>query len=209
MPALSWSAADAVFMFVMWAVMMVAMMLPSATPAIMLFERVSAQRIANGRSAAKTLVFAAGYLAVWSAFSLAATWLNWLLHTEGALTARMGHASQTIAALLLVAAGVFQWTPLKDTCLRHCRSPIGFLMSRWREGNTGALRMGFEHGVYCVGCCWLLMALLFALGIMNLAWIAILAVFVLIEKVAPRGEVIGRIAGAALIGWGGFLLASG
>lgn len=208
MPATTWSPADAAFMFVMWAVMMVAMMLPSATPAILLFERVCARRAVNGRASGRTAAFVAGYLAAWLSFSVAATWLNWFLHAEGVLTGIMGRTTQTVGALLLIAAGVFQFTPVKDMCLRHCRSPIGFLTARWREGNGGALRMGVEHGFYCVGCCWLLMALLFALGIMNLAWIAALAVFVLIEKVAPFGKVIGRMAGAALVVWGGFLLAS-
>lgn len=205
-PAMTWSQTDVYFMFIMWAVMMVAMMLPSATPAIMLFANVCRQRSAHSRPTANVATFVGGYLLVWFAFSVGATLINWILHTQGFLTFKMGHTNNIIGGTLLIAAGAFQWTPLKDVCLKHCRSPLSFLMSKWREGNLGALRMGIEHGTYCVGCCWLLMALLFALGIMNLAWIAVLSVFVLIEKIIPRGELFARTAGVALVAWGSFIL---
>jgi predicted metal-binding membrane protein len=140
-----------------------------------------------------------GYLLVWIGFSAVATPAQWGLHAAAVLSPMMASTSSILGGVLLVAAGVFQFTPLKRACLVRCRSPLNFLMSDWREGQWGTFVMGLKHGAYCVGCCWMLMALLFVAGVMNLFWVAAIAVFVLVEKVAPRGDLIGRFAGAALI----------
>lgn len=207
--SMDWSRTDFFYLFTMWCVMMIAMMLPSATPMILLFEKVGQRRVSQNRASVAPSVFMAGYLIVWLFFSLAATLLNWLFHGAGLMTSMMGQATPLVAGSLLIAAGIFQWTPLKHTCLTHCRSPIGFLTAQWQEGHTGALRMGIHHGVYCVGCCWLLMVLLFVLGVMNVVWIAVLAVFVLLEKVVPYGLLLSRLTGVALVVWGGIVLLTG
>lgn len=205
---MAWGLADFVFMLVMWSAMMVAMMLPSATPAVLLFARVGERRIEQHRARVAPIVFILGYLVAWAAFSLAATLLNWFLHSSGLLTSMMGRTMPLVSGALLIGAGIYQWTPAKHACLVHCRSPIGFLTAHWHEGRFGALRMGIHHGAYCVGCCWLLMGLLFVLGVMNLVWIAALTVFVLLEKVVPKGEWLGRVAGVGLMLWGITLIAS-
>ncbi|MDX1384687.1 MAG: DUF2182 domain-containing protein, partial [Thermoanaerobaculia bacterium] len=181
MPATgSWNAADFAFMFVMWAVMMVAMMLPSATPMILLFGHMMRRRQEHGRPFVPTALFVAGYLSAWVGFSALATLANWGLHAAGLLSSMMGSLTPLAGGLVLVLAGVFQWTPLKNACLSHCRSPMVYLSVHWREGRLGAWLTGLHHGVYCLGCCWLLMALLFVLGVMNIPWIAALTVFVLL-----------------------------
>lgn len=205
---MAWTAADFLFMFVMWAVMMFAMMLPSVTPTVMIYERVRAKREAAARPFVPTMSFVAGYLVAWIGFSLVATALNWWLHAEGSLSSMMGRVAPTVGGVLLIIAGLFQWTPVKDACLEHCRSPMGFLMAHWREGIVGALRMGLHHGAYCLGCCWLLMLLLFALGVMNLPWVAVLTVVVLAEKVLPYGRYLSRGLGLAMLVWGISLIAS-
>lgn len=206
---IAWTAADFIFMFVMWAVMMFAMMLPSVTPTVMIYGRVRAKREEAGRPFVPTGSFVAGYLLAWVGFSLAATVLNWSLHTGGSLTSMMGRVAPTTGAALLILAGGFQWTPLKDACLDHCRSPMGFLTTHWREGAAGALSMGLHHGAYCLGCCWMLMVLLFAMGVMNLPWVAVLAIVVLAEKVMPYGRFLSRGSGLGLIVWGVWLLSAG
>ncbi|MGI9374162.1 MAG: DUF2182 domain-containing protein [Hyphomicrobiales bacterium] len=204
----AWSAPDFIFMFVMWAVMMFAMMLPSVTPTVMIFENVRAKREQSGRSFVPTGCFVAGYLLAWVGFSLVATALNWWLHTEGSLTSMMGRLAPATGGILLIFAGLFQWTRLKDACLEHCRSPMGFLMTHWHEGALGALRMGLHHGAYCLGCCWMLMVLLFVLGVMNLPWVAILTIIVLAEKIVPHGRHLSRALGLGLIAWGTWLIAA-
>ena len=205
----SWSAADFGLMFVMWAVMMVAMMAPSATPMLLMFASLNRKRREREAPYVPTGVFLAGYVIVWAAFSLAATGGNWGLHQASLLSSMMGEStSGYLGGGLLLLAGVFQWSPLKYNCLKQCRTPMGFLMTSWREGPQGALRMGLEHGAYCLGCCWALMLLLFVLGIMNLVWIAALAAFVLAEKVAPKGEWVSRITGVLMIGWGIWAIAA-
>ena len=204
-----WSAADSVAMFVMWAVMMVAMMLPSVSPMVLLYARTLRHRAAQGRPDGSVALFVGGYLLAWTGFSALATLLNWGLHQGGLMNAMMGRATPQVAGVVLIGAGVYQLTPFKDACLTHCRSPIGFLADHWREGGAGATAMGLHHGLYCVGCCWMLMALLFVLGVMNLAWIAVLTVFVLLEKAVPRGRLVSRVSGGALLGWGAWLLAGG
>ena len=185
---------------------MVAMMLPSATPMILLYEQINRKRKSHGNTRNHIALFIGGYLLVWIGFSVLATLMNWALHSAGLLNSMMGRVTPGVAGIVLLAAGIYQWTTLKYACLTHCRSPIGFLMSHWHEGRWGAVRMGAEHGLYCLGCCWLLMVLLFVLGVMNLLWIAVLTVFVFAEKVVPRGHLLGRIAGLLMIGWGGWLI---
>jgi predicted metal-binding membrane protein len=186
----------------MWAVMMVAMMLPSAAPTILLFGGVSRRRRLQGRSAVPVAVFTLGYLIVWTVYAAAAGAAQWEVHRRALLSVSMAAASPVLAGGLLLTAGVYQWLPIKGACLSHCRSPLGFFTTEWREGAWGALVMGMRHGTFCVGCCWLLMALLFVAGVMNLLWVAVIAGFVLIEKLVPRGQWLGRAAGVGLVVWG-------
>ena len=202
----AWELLDFTVMFAMWSVMMVAMMLPTATPMILLYERICRRRESQGKPRNPIALFVGGYLLVWIGFSVLATLMNWALHSAELLNSMMGRLTPDVAGISLLVAGAYQWTTLKYACLTHCRSPVGFLMSHWREGGWGAARMGAHHGFYCLGCCWLLMLLLFVLGVMNLLWIAVLTVFVLAEKVVPRGHMLGRIAGLLMIGWGSWLI---
>lgn len=184
---------------VMWWLMMVAMMLPSAAPAILLYARVRTQR--NDGTIAQTGVFTLGYLLTWLAFSVVAA----LVHREAAV-ADMRLVSDRAAGVVLILAGCYQLSPFKTACLRQCRSPAQFLARHWRAGTAGAIRLGALHGAFCVGCCWMLMALLLVGGVMNFAWIALLTVAVAIEKLLPGGEWLGRAAGILLTAWGGILL---
>ena len=193
-----WTGLDFLLMYLMWAVMMVAMMVPSAAPMILLFAAIRRKQQERGRTFAPVSAFAAGYVAVWSAFSLAATLLQWGLEQLALLSPMMVGTSPLFGGGLLVVAGLYQLTPLKQACLRHCRSPIDFIVYRQRKGSGGAFVMGLEHGAFCVGCCWILMGLLFVGGVMNLLWVAAVAVFVLLEKVLPFGVLGGRITGALL-----------
>lgn len=204
--ALSWHAADALLAFVMWAAMMVAMMLPTAAPLVLLLARVLRERETGGIALA---AFAGGYLVIWLAFSAAATAAQWGLQQALILTPMAEAASPRVAGLLLLLAGLYQLTPLKRACLRYCRGPLPFLMAHWRPGNAGALRMGLRHGLWCLGCCWAVMALLFVGGVMNLAWVAGLALFVLIEKAAPKGDAAGQAAGGLALAGGTWLLIAG
>lgn len=194
----SWGAIELLLLFVMWAVMMVAMMVPSAAPLVLMFARANRQK-GGRRVVGSAGILLLGYLLVWIGFSAVATLAQWRLHAAAVLSPIMASTSSILGGVLLVAAGVFQFTPLKRACLVRCRSPLNFLMSDWREGQWGTFVMGLKHGAYCVGCCWMLMTLLFVAGVMNLFWVAAIAVFVLVEKVAPRGDLIGRFAGTALI----------
>ena len=196
-----WTPVDLALMFVMWAVMMVAMMLPSAAPMILLFATVNRRQKTRGAVVAPTGLFAAGYVAVWTLFSLGATGLQWTLQRGGLLSPMMATTSSVLGGAVLLTAGVYQWTPLKGACLTHCRSPIHFITQHWQPGRAGAFRMGWDHGLYCLGCCWFLMCLLFVGGVMNLVWIAGLAIFVLLEKVLPL-EWVPQVSGAALVVWG-------
>jgi predicted metal-binding membrane protein len=206
MAPMAWTGGYAVLMFFMWWIMMVAMMLPSAAPMILLFARFNRVQREKGAPYVPTGVFALGYLLVWAAFSQVAVAAQWGLERSDLLSSTMASTSVTLGALLLIAAGVYQLTPLKYACLRHCRSPLFFISHHWRPGEWGALRMGVEHGAFCIGCCWFLMALLFYGGIMNLFWIIGLALLVLVEKVAPAGHGVGWAMGLGLIAWGGWLL---
>ncbi len=204
----AWSLGYAGLMFAMWWAMMAAMMLPSAAPVLLLFTRVNRNNKVDGRPFVPTGIFAAGYLAAWGGFSALATGLQWELERLGLLSPMMATTSYLLAGSILLAAGVWQLTPIKGICLRHCRSPMGFLVQSWRPGRRGAFRMGLEHGSYCLGCCWFLMGLLFFGGIMNLFWIIGLAGFVLLEKTIPLGSWIGRIVGVGFAVWGALLLAT-
>lgn len=200
--AAPWTPADVAFTAAMWATMMAGMMLPAAAPVILLFAGVNRRRREQGGVAVPTAVFLLGYLVVWSAFSGGAALAQWGLHTAALLSPLMATTSPVLGGALLIAAGVYQLTPLKEVCLASCRSPLGWLMTEWREGVGGAFRMGLGHGAYCLGCCGILMGLLFVTGVMNLLWVAVIAAFVLVEKVAPAGVLVGRVAGVALIAVG-------
>ena len=195
MSQMPWTVATVVLMFVMWSVMMVGMMVPSATPMILLFARVQRHKFADAAPGLRISAFVVGYLLVWVSFSLIATGLQWLLTELRFLSPMMESTNSLLASGILLGAGAYQLSPLKQACLRRCQSPADFLASHWQDGVNGSLRMGFEHGVFCLGCCWLLMTLLFVGGVMNLIWVAAIAFFVLLEKIAPRGEVVGKIGG--------------
>lgn len=202
--AAPWTTAEALFTFAMWVVMMVGMMAGSAMPVLLLFAGAHAGR-GGGKTAFIVLMFALGYLAVWVGFSACATLAQWALHHTGMLSPELAASSPQVGGAVLCAAGLYQLTPAKRACLTHCRSPLGFLMTHWRDGTTGALQMGMRHGAYCLGCCWALMGVLFVVGVMNLVWVAALALFVFLEKIGPAGAVLARAAGAAMTA-GGVLL---
>jgi predicted metal-binding membrane protein len=201
-----WSLARLGWLALMWTIMMVAMMVPSAAPVILLFASVARRRRAQGIPAVPAAVFTLGYLLVWTGFGITAAVLQSALHAAALLSPSGASATPWLGGGLLVAAGVYQWLPLKGACLTHCRSPLGFFAAEWREGTGGALRMGMRHGLYCLGCCWLLMALLFVAGVMNLVWVALLAGVVLVEKLLPGGRTLGRAVGLFLVVWGAALL---
>ena len=204
-----WDAPRVVLLCAMWIVMMIGMMLPSAAPLVLLYARVVRQRSRGAPAVRRAYALAGGYLAAWTAFSLAATALQLVLYRLLLLTPMMEMASTSAVAGVLLLAGAYQWSPLKWTCLQSCRAPLSFVMQHWKPGAAGAFRIGLVHGAYCVGCCWALMLLLFAAGVMNLVAIAGLTILVLLEKLAPLGGVTSRAAGAALIGLGVWLLAAG
>jgi predicted metal-binding membrane protein len=183
----------------MWVVMMVAMMVPTAAPMILMYVTINRRQQGQRASLLPTAVFLGGYLLVWTGFSALAALAQWGLHSAALLSSMMVNTSPVLGGVLLLSAGIFQWTPWKYTCLKHCRSPLGFLMTDWRDGTWGALQMGLRHGGYCTGCCWFLMALLFVAGVMNLLWVATITAFVLVEKIVPRGDLVGRIAGGGLV----------
>ncbi|MGM0858692.1 MAG: DUF2182 domain-containing protein [Pseudomonadota bacterium] len=182
----------------MWSVMMVAMMLPSASPMLLTFLRIHQQRERKAGASSATWVFIAGYLAVWLAFAGAAAVMQWALLQSALLSSFMGHVTPLLGGALLMTAGAFQFSNLKQACLNKCRSPLSFLMTEWREGKSGALIMGIRHGAYCAGCCWALMLLMFVGGVMSLVWMAGLAVYFLAEKLLPQAERISRICGVLL-----------
>ncbi|HEY5899504.1 MAG TPA: DUF2182 domain-containing protein [Burkholderiales bacterium] len=194
--------------FIMWTVMMAGMMLPSAAPAIVFYDTMVRKNRERGSVLAPVWIFVAGYLAVWTGFSLVVAIVQALLQERMLLTPMIESASAPLSAGVLVAAGLYQWLPVKNVCLRACRHPFEFFATRWRAGASGAFRMGLAHGSYCLGCCWVLMLVLFVTGAMDLLWVAILTAFVFVEKLLPAAAYTSRIAGLALIGWGVWLLAS-
>lgn len=197
----NWDVPHLLLLWAMWAVMMTGMMLPSASPLVLLYGAL-ARRSAQGTAGRLIYALAGGYLAVWSVFSLGATALQRGLAELLLVSPMMETTSSRVGGTLLLIAGAYQLTPMKHACLRTCQSPLGFLMSRWRPGWSGAFRMGFEHGAYCVGCCWALMLLLFAGGVMNLTVIAALTAFVAFEKLVPLGLYGARISGVLLMAAG-------
>jgi predicted metal-binding membrane protein len=204
-----WTAAHFAMMLGMWAVMMVGMMLPAAAPMILFFATFARRSREQGHRVAPVGIFVAGYLAVWSAFALVATTLQWGLDRAALLSSQMAAISPILGGAILIAAALYQWTPLKDACLGLCRSPVAFIIGRWRAGTGGAFRMGVEHGAFCVGCCWALMALLFVGGVMNLLWVAAITLAVLAEKLVPRGRWIAKALGAALVLGGIWVVVAG
>ncbi|MGI8538398.1 MAG: DUF2182 domain-containing protein [Rubrobacteraceae bacterium] len=203
----AWGVMEFILTFVMWAVMMVAMMIPSAAPMILVFAGVNRRRREQQLPYTPTGVFLLGYLVVWAGFSILATVAQWGLHSASLLSPMMASTSPFLGGVLLLVAGVYEWTPLKHACLSKCRSHLGFVLTGWREGGWGAYLMGLKHGGYCAGCCWSLMTLLFVAGVMNLIWVAAIAGFILLEKVAPAGHWVGRVAGVMLVGWGMWMIA--
>ena len=196
-----WSGTLATWLFAMWFVMLVGMMTPSAAPRVLLYAGVARHAAARGHAFASATWFFGGYLAAWAAFSLLAMLAHWSLESAALMTPAMQAASRPLGGALLLAAGVYQWLPLKQACLARCRAPLAFIQQHggFQASASGSLRLGFRHGLYCVGCCWALMALLFVGGVMNLLWIAGLAMLVLVEKLAPTATWIVRGSGIALI----------
>lgn len=203
-----WTARDAALAAAMWAVMMVAMMLPAAAPMILVFVTVNRKRREAPGTAphVDTTLFVLAYLAVWGAFAVAAALAQWGLHAAALLSEDAMRAAPVAGAVLLAAAGIYQLTPLKYACLARCQTPVGFLLAEWREGRRGALVMGLLHGLFCLGCCWVLMALLFVGGVMNLVWVAAIAAFVLLEKLLPAGRLVSATSGGALLVWAAWTL---
>ena len=202
-----WTATEFALRLAMWAVMMVAMMVPTAAQMTLMYAAVARKAAAQHSPLAPTSVFVTGYIAMWTIFSLVATTAQLALDQAALLSPMMVSKSPTFGAALLISAGVYQLTPLKNACLTNCRAPAHFLSRYWRTGNLGAFQMGLRLGTYCVGCCWILMGLLFVGGVMNLLWIAAIAIFVLLEKTIPLGDVGGRCAGGAMILIGALSLA--
>ena len=202
-----WTAGEFALRVLMWAVMMIAMMVPTATPMTLVYAAIARKATAQGTPVTPTFVFVAGYVAMWSLFAVAATGAQRVLDHLALLSPTIVSRSPLLGGVLLVAAGVYQLTPYKRACLANCRSPAHFIAQHWRSGVVGAFRMGLEHGAYCLGCCWILMGLLFVGGVMNLLWVAAIALFVLVEKTIPFGETGARLAGAVMIAIGALSLA--
>jgi predicted metal-binding membrane protein len=202
----SWTAWDFFMLFVMWATMMVAMMTPSILPMVAMFTSLNKNRRSRQQPYTPTFIFVAGYLIAWTGFSVLASIAQWPLHTSGLLNPMMDSRSYLLSGVVLIVAGIYQWTPAKDACLKTCRSPLGFLMTQWREGAMGALVMGVRHGIYCVGCCWALMLVLFGVGVMNMLWVLLITAFVLVEKILPAPGPVRFVSGLGLVCWGGYWL---
>jgi predicted metal-binding membrane protein len=207
MPAMQhWTAWDLALVFLMWVVMMVAMMVPSASPVILLFTEINRRRYEHRATFVSTGQFLLGYLTAWTGFSLLATLAQWALLTATLLSPMMQSTSKALGGGLLLCAGLFQFSPLKYACLAQCRSPMGFLVTEWQAGPGGAFRMGLKHGSYCLGCCWALMFLLFVFGVMNLLWVASLSGIVLLEKITSANLLFSRLGGLVFIGWAAWIV---
>lgn len=187
---------------------MIAMMAPSVTPMLLAFVYIQRGRYGLRATLAAGSAFLLGYLMIWTGFSLLAAALQWGVPQVALMSPMASITNPAVGGTLLLTAGLYQWIGLKNTCLSQCRTPLGFILTEWREGVRGALIMGLRHGRYCLGCCWALMGLLFVVGIMNLLWVGILAVFVLLEKIVPFGQWLGKAAGMVMIIWGLFVLTS-
>jgi predicted metal-binding membrane protein len=199
----AWQAQDFFLLFLMWSVMMTAMMTPSILPMLMLFTTLSIRQKQQGQEPSSTLVLLAGYLTSWILFSLVITFPQYLMHLSGMLNPMMEPMHAYLGSTMLIIAGIYQFTPLKDACLTVCQSPLSFMMNNWKDGNLGAFIIGYKHGFFCVGCCWALMLTLFALGVMNIMWVIILTVVVLLEKLSYKNPLLfRRVTGTLLIFWG-------
>jgi predicted metal-binding membrane protein len=199
-----WTRVEFAYTLAMWIVMMVGMMTPSAAPMILIYARVARQAAAGGKPFAPSIWFVIGYLALWTAFALGATLMQWGLQRAALLTPTMASSSVVLGGFLLIAAGLYQWTPLKNACLRRCRAPLLFIQEHggFRGDVAGCLLLGIKHGAYCVGCCWALMALLFVGGVMNVLWVAAISIFILAEKVVGSGRAVSLVAGTCLVAAG-------
>jgi predicted metal-binding membrane protein len=206
--AAPWQPIEFAFVFAMWAVMMVGMMTPSVAPLILIYARVGRQAAAQQQPFAASAWLALGYLLAWIGFSFIATLAQWAVERIGWLTPTMESASGVFGGLILIAAGFYQWTPVKDSCLRQCQAPLQFIQRHggFRADALGSLALGGRHGLYCVGCCWVLMALLFVGGVMNVLWVAAIMIVVLIEKLIPAGRLIPRVSGAGFLAAGIWLI---
>jgi predicted metal-binding membrane protein len=203
----AWGVRDVAFTFAFWAIMMVAMMASSVMPLVLRFATIQRERAGQQDPLGRTGVFFLAYLVVWTAYSGLAAVGQWSLHSAALLSPMLVRTHPLVGGMLLLIAGVFQFTPLKDACLQRCRSPLGFFLHEWREGRRGAFVMGLKHGSTCVVCCWALMSLMFVVGVMNLLWMALLTVFVLVEKIAPGRRWVCRVSGGLLLAWGAWMLA--
>ena len=198
-----WMFSDFFLLFMMWSVMMIAMMTPSILPMLMLYTTLNSRKKIQGQDSASPMILLSGYLLSWILFSLFITLPQYFLHTNGYLNMMMEPMHAALAAFVLILAGIYQFTPYKDACLNVCQSPLSFLTNNWQDGKLGAFIVGYKHGFYCVGCCWALMLTLFALGVMNILWVIVLTIFVLLEKVSYNYPMIYRRAvGTFLIIWG-------
>ena len=203
----AWRPYDFFMLFLMWAVMMIAMMTPSVMPMVSLFVTVSVRNQKNNHVVLDTFVFVSGYLLSWIFFSVLMSAAQYPLHLFGWLNPMMDSRSYLFSGSILLIAGLYQWTPLKDACLTQCRTPLQFLMTRWRNGTWGAMKMGMAHGTYCVGCCWALMAVMFSVGVMSVFWMVVIAFFVLAEKISPySAKVFRTVSGLGLVTWGSYWL---
>lgn len=196
-----WSAREFFFTFAMWSVMMTGMMTVTAAPVLLLFTKMRSAAV-DGRPTASGLLFGVGHILVWIGFSALSALAQWTLHQNRWLSSGMVVTSSRVGGLILVAAGAYQLTPGKSKCLKQCQSPLGFLLSNWRDGARGAFELGLRHGAFCLGCCWAIMLVLFVVGVMNLVWVALLTAFVLVEKFGPSGVRLARIGGVVMIAFG-------
>jgi predicted metal-binding membrane protein len=194
------------FVFVMWSVMMVAMMLPTAAPTILMYETIAQKKTTSHNRVSLTVIFVAGYLFMWTAYSGLAAFGQLWFQTSSLVSTQMVKSAPVVSGILLISAGIFQFTPLKYACLKHCRSPMGFFIQHWQEGWKGSFLMGLRNGMYCIGCCWALMVLMFVAGVMNTVWMAILALYILVEKLIPWGRSFSQLTGILMIVWGGKMM---
>ena len=198
-----WALTDFTLLFLMWSVMMIAMMTPSILPMLLLFTTLNAKNKESGKDTTSTMILLFGYLFSWVLFSLVITFPQYAMHKSGLLNPMMEPSHAYIGVITLCLAGIYQFSPFKDACLTVCQSPLSFLMNNWKDGNLGTFLIGYKHGFYCIGCCWALMLTLFALGVMNIMWVMVLTLFVLFEKLAYKRPILFRkVTGIFFIAWG-------
>lgn len=204
----SWSTGDFSLVFIMWIMMMIAMMLPTAAPMLLTYGDILYSRQGGENAFVPLSIFIAGYLIIWGAYSIVAVIGQYWMLQNDLISEMMVGANPVVNGVMLILAGFYQWSWLKNACLTHCRSPLQFFLTSWQAGNVGALKMGIRHGAYCLGCCWALMVLMFFFGLMNLLWIVALSIIMLVEKVIPRGELFSRLVGLLLCAWGVAIIAA-